>query len=146
MFTTKYRSNLMLIDTMREREIHVGRLYPYQAQEMGECIMPSQQAAVMGVGVGDIIYAEMDMGKLINTLGYHYVPEGSMDPLEMVPVVDMNLTRIPCKISALNKESYGKFGTDAVDSTLIMEYRNFLPFLGKYLPSPMNRTDFAAYL
>lgn len=99
----------------------------------------------MGVGVGEIIYAQVDLGKMLNTLGYSFntTDENGFD---MVSLVDLNLTRFPCKVSALNTEAYGKFGTSAVQSTVIMEYRHFLPLLGKFIPDPLNVKGFPEYV
>ena len=42
---------------------------------------------------------------------------------------------LPCKVTYIGDQSYGKFPKDAVSDQLIMEYRTFLPLLARFLPN-----------
>ena len=47
---------MQLIDTVREKDIQIGRIYPYDALAYGECLLSNKWSASLGVVEGDIVY------------------------------------------------------------------------------------------
>ena len=50
-----------LMDSDREKEIGVGKLWPYDKMERTQCTISDRMAEQLDVGVGDIMYIKLDM-------------------------------------------------------------------------------------
>ena len=125
------RLYLMLIDTDKEREIELGRSYPYKKLKKGECLVHR-----------NLIYDENKIFNLsvslydfiIDTLLYYYNDiKNESDP--GLEYIDQFTTYIPfsCNIIDTFKDNYGKENGDD-DNIVIMEQEYFYEHLANFIP------------
>lgn len=56
-----YQTCVVLMDTEREREIHLGAKYKYPAMTEGQCLINKYMADQMNVVEGDVVYNKFDI-------------------------------------------------------------------------------------
>ena len=125
------RLYLMLIDTDKEREIELGRSYPYKKLKKGECLVhrnliyDENKIFNLSVSLDDFI---------IDTLLYYYNDiKNESDP--GLEYIDQFTTYIPfsCNIIDTFKDNYGKENGDD-DNIVIMEQEYFYEHLANFIP------------
>ena len=133
------RIYLLLIDTDREREIELGRAYPYKKLNEGECLVHKKLAQKndkeysMNIALGNF---------LTNSLLYYY-----HDSIDATNETEINLENIlnmknftlnfTCKIKEIFDNNYGKEAADD-DNIVIMEQEYFYKYISNYLPENIN--------
>ena len=133
------RIYLLLIDTNRERDIELGRAYPYEKLNEGECLVHKKL-----VEKGDKEYLMyIPLGNfLTNTLLYYYhdranTTNETLTNLERI-LQEKNFTlNFSCKIKDTMDNNYGKEAADD-DNIVIMEQEYFYKFVADFLPENIN--------
>ena len=131
---------LMLIDTNRERDIELGRAYPYEKLNEGECLVHEKL-----VEKGDKeYYMNIPLGNfLTNTLLYYYhdrvnATNETLTNLEKI-LQERNFTlNFGCKIKHTMDNNYGKESADD-DNIVIMEQEYFYKYIADFLPENINK-------
>ena len=123
---------LMLIDTEKEREIELGRAYPYKKLREGECLVhknlvrKDQKEFYLSISMNNF---------LINTLLYYYHDirgKNESDPnLEYLLQINKYIT-FNCTIVDTFKDNFGKETSDD-DNIVIMEQEFFYNHLSKFI-------------
>lgn len=134
----------MLIDTNREKQIEIGRTYPYEEMGLGECLVNNKWKASMGVAEGDIMYMKVSMPIQMAALvrRYNFLTKSSI-PQRLA----LGELKIPCKVKALTSGTYGKLPQDDAIEVNFMEYKHYLELVGRYLPNSFSQYPlFAEYL
>jgi len=144
-FSERFKGTLILMDTDREKEIKLGREYPYGAMQYAQCIIHENQAEILNVKLGDILYGKMVMTNQINALIAQYnttVPED-----KRIELMEGAIFKFPCRISQLVDTSYGKISEAGVQDVIFMELQPFLGLISDYLPPDLHENDdFITYL
>ena len=129
---------LMLIDTDRERDIELGRAYPYKKLNEGECLVhenlvrENKKELYLSISMKDF---------LINTLLYYYHDiknNNESDPnLEHINEIN-NYISFKCTIVNTFSDNYGKESSDD-DNIVIMEQEYFYKHLSKFISDDILR-------
>ena len=125
------RLYLMLIDTDKEREIELGRSYPYKKLKKGECLVhrnliyDENKIFNLSVSLDDFI---------IDTLLYYY-NDIKIESDPGLEYIEQFTTYIPfsCNIVDTFKDNYGKENGDD-DNIVIMEQEYFYEHLANFIP------------
>ena len=133
------RIYLLLIDTDRERDIELGRAYPYKKLNEGECLVHKKL-----VEKGNKEYfMYIPFGTfLTNSLLYYYhdsvnATNETLINLENI-LQEKNFTlNFSCKIKDTLDNNYGKESADD-DNIIIMEQEYFYKYISDYLPENIN--------
>ena len=123
---------LMLIDTEREKEIELGRSYPYNKLNEGECLVHknlirnNQTNLTITISIRNFI---------INTLLYYYHDlKNESDPnLDYLNNITKEFS-FTCNIIDTFDDNFGKESGDD-DNLIIMEQEYFYKFISNYIPS-----------
>ena len=59
----------MFMDTAKEKEINLGKDYPFEPLAGGECIVPSKYQG-LGVQIGDEVQLTLKMGHMLRALSH----------------------------------------------------------------------------
>ena len=133
---------LMLIDTEREKDIELGRSYPYGKLKEGECLVHKN---LIENNNQKEFYIDVPMGNfLTNTLLYYYYDNNN----NITNQTEKNLESIfnegnfsiefNCKIKDILDSSYGKESADD-DNIIIMEQEYFYKYISNFLPENINK-------
>ena len=140
-FTSNQKIYLLLIDTEREKEIELGRSYPYEKLNEGECLV-HENLAKKGQ---DKLKMQIPMTNFItDTLLYYYhdsinITNETETKLEDI-LIGKNFTiEFSCQIKDLLESTYGKEAADD-DNIVIMELEYFYKYLSNFLPT--NLTEY----
>ena len=124
---------LMLIDTEKEKDIELGRAYPYNKLKEGECLIhknlytKSDKTFTLNIDMKSFI---------INTLLYYYHDtrgENDTDPnLAYLSEINPNIM-FTCNIVGSFEDNFGKEAGDD-DNIVIMEQEYFYKHIYKFLP------------
>lgn len=132
----------MYLDTEIERKIELGSRYNFDPMSEGRCLVNEQMASQLSVEQGDFIYIKMDIYQNLIALidGYNNdvaIPKNLPQISRSVVTQgsDNQRVELPCKVTYIGDQSYGKFPKEAVSEQIIMEYKTFLPLLSRFLPS-----------
>ena len=122
---------VMLIDTEKEKEIEMGRAYPYGKLKEGECLV--HKSLIRRNETNFSISIQMN-NFLIDTLLYYYHDtKNESDPnLEYLPDLIQYIT-FNCKIVDTFKDNYGKESGDD-ENIVIMEQEYFYKYLSNFIP------------
>lgn len=95
----------MLIDTDREKQIEIGRTYPFEELGLGECLVNNKWRASLGVSEGDIMYMKVSMPMQMAALvrRFNFFTKSNI-PQRLA----RGELKIPCKVKALTSGTYGK--------------------------------------
>ena len=123
---------LMLIDTEREKEIELGRSYPYNKLNEGECLVHknlirnNQTNLTITISIRNFI---------INTLLYYYHDlKNESDPnLDYLNNITKEFS-FTCNIIDTFDDNFGKESGDD-DNLIIMEQEYFYKYISNYIPS-----------
>ena len=123
---------LMLIDTEREKEIELGRSYPFKKLKEGECLVhkslirKNQKIFNMTVSMNNFI---------TNTLLYYYNDiKKETDPnLENLKDINSLPISFTCEIIDTFDDNYGKEAGDD-DNIIIMEQEYFYKHISNFIP------------
>ena len=130
----KLLSNIQiyLINTTREKEIDLGRNYPYEPLEKDECLIHSSlKDAVENNKLSMILNAEFFLFN--NLLINYYENDETYNPnitqLRTIPF------RIPfeCKVKSIFDKNYGKLNDDS-KNIIFMEMKYFYQSFSKFIP------------
>ena len=102
-----YSICLNLIDTDREKEINVGRSYPFEPLDMGECLLDQKWQQTLRVEEGDMVYFGMYNPILFKSLitRYNFLYNDTM-PNSFSEYSYI----IPCRVKSLLTDGiYGKY-------------------------------------
>ena len=128
--STRGRIYLMLIDSNREKQMELGRSYPYKKLNQGECLV---HKSIYMKGSDQINLVVSMQNIIINSLLYYYndqkeVPDPNLKYLEILNTY----INFPCKIVGVMKDSYGKESNDD-DNFVIMELEYFFNYISNYM-------------
>ena len=123
---------LMLIDTEREKEIELGRSYPYNKLNEGECLVHknlirnNQNNLTITISIRNFI---------INTLLYYYHDlKNESDPnLDYLNNITKEFS-FTCNIIDTFDDNFGKESGDD-DNLIIMEQEYFYKFISNFIPT-----------
>ena len=128
--TTIGQIYLMLIDTNKEKEMELGRSYPYKKLNEGECLIhknmyvPGTEQVTLGVSMRNLI---------INSLLYFYDEQKEKPDPNLKNLENLNTyIKFPCKIVGVMDDTYGKESSDD-DNFFIMELEYFFNYISKYI-------------
>ena len=133
------RIYLLLIDTDREREIELGRAYPYKKLNEGECLV--HKKLVQKNDKEYNMYFSLS-NFLTNSLLYYYhdsinATNETLINLENI-LQEKNFTlNLSCKIKDILDNNYGKESADD-ENIVIMEQEYFYKYISDYLPQNIN--------
>ena len=128
---------LYLIDTERERELEIGRSYPYDKLKEGECLVHKN----IIVNETDTFNISILMNDFItNTLLYYYhdkkkAKKGTKTYKGLEHILsefDQYIT-FTCKIVDKFTDNYGKENENE-DDVVIMEQESFYKYIAKFIP------------
>ena len=132
----------MYFDTQKERDIELGSRYKFDPMTEGKCYISDQMASQLGVEEGDFIYTKIDMYQNLIAIidGYNddvAIPKNltQISRSSVTKGADNQKVELPCKVTYIGDQSYGKFPKEAVSDQIIMEYKTFLPLLSRFLPT-----------
>ena len=135
-YSPYYQLYLMLIDTEREKDIELGRSYPYNKLKKGEClvhknlIVNEKNNFNLTILVNDFI---------VNTLlyYYHYLTNETDSKLEEYLEQSDRYIVFSCNIKGTFDDNYGKeSGNDK--NIVIMEQEYFYEYISEFLPNRLN--------
>ena len=131
---------LMLIDTEREREIELGRGYPFGKLGEGECLVHSKLAQKDQKEYN--MYIPLS-NFLTNTLLYYYYDSQNITNETAINLENIlnekNFTlNFNCKIKDILEDNYGKESSDD-DNLVIMEQEHFYKYISNFLPENINQ-------
>ena len=123
---------LMLIDTEKEREIELGRSYPFNKLKEGECVIHKN----LIINNDNKFKLKIDMKNfIIDTLLYFYhdiKSDNDTDPnLEYLPEIGTSVT-FTCNVVDTFNDNFGKESGDD-DNIVIMEQEYFYKYLYKFI-------------
>ena len=109
-------TTLTLIDTELEKEIEIGRDYPYEAIPEGECLIAEETALSHGLTEGDEFHLRITMqNALVQLSAYYEAISGTT-----IQTGSFSLT-FPCRIRTVFSKLYGKVPTSAESNLVLME-------------------------
>ena len=135
-YSPYYKLYLMLIDTDREKDIELGRAYPFNKLKKGEClvhknlIVNDEKSFNLSINVNDFI---------VNTLlyYYHYLTNETNPNLEEYLEQSDRYIVFQCNIKGTFDDNYGKeSGNDK--NIVIMEQEYFYEYISNFLPNRLN--------
>ena len=139
-FGTSKALYLMLIDTEKEREIELGRDYPYGKLSEGECLVHknlinnNQNEFSMTIPLNNFITDTLFL--------YYYdnrnITNQTAEYLEELIVVNNFTIKFNCKVKDVLSENYGKESADD-DNIVIMEQEYFYKYISNFLPEKINK-------
>ena len=132
---------LMLIDTEREKEIELGRSYPYGKLSEGECLVHKN---LIGTNKKEFNMKIPLNNFLINALLYYYydnkeVANKTKENLENILREGNFVIEFNCKVKEVIDNLYGKESADD-DNIIIMEQEYFYKYISDFLP--INITEY----
>lgn len=139
--------SLYVLDTLKEKRMELGRLWTHDAIPAGAAIIPTALALSKQLSIGDIFYLTISLSSSTTgtpgSLPFAFTSEGSInvhgsnffsaDVDARVRSMLYNygsVVSLAVKVHAIVDDWRGKIAND-IDSTIIMEYNNFLPFFGQ---------------
>ena len=139
----QYSTTIELLDSDLEKQMGLGRDYPFGAMEEGECILHEKLAQDLGVQEGDLLLIDIDLNNTMATIAETYIVDGFGD----IDMFDLQFTRfrVPLKVKNLLKESYGKYPDGSVETMIFMEYKHLFKHIGYYYYN-LNDTNFMQYV
>ena len=126
---------LMLIDTEREKDIELGRSYPFGKLSEGECLVHKN---LISSGQKEF-YMQIPLNNFMidNLLYYYYdnktLTNETMENLEYLMEENNFTIEFNCKIKDVLEDTYGKESADD-DNIIIMEQEYFYKFISDFLP------------
>lgn len=126
---------ILLIDTDKERQMELGRSYPYSKLKEGQCLVSNEI-----VDKEKELEIEVDLNVFIkNTLILQYIKSNNITKINETE----STIKFKCEIVDSISRTYGKLGEDE-DSVIIMEMEYFFKHLSKYIPNKI-KTYFPDY-
>ena len=138
---------LWTIDTLRERDIGLGRMWPFEEPiPVGHAIVTIDLARQWGVKVGDVVQVRLTRDYLVTlrssmAIGVEWAERDGQLPTRLnsnaTALLDAFASRfgavtyVPFTIEAILSRTFSKFVTDE-DPMLIVEAATFLPWVIKY--------------
>ena len=126
---------IVLIDTEREKEIGLGKDYPFGKLGPGECVLHSIWQEKYGLEIGSKITISLIISTMQDLLGDQvYNPLAEENGWEIAQNVTSLNTTFPCTIAGFFSEAYGKFHKYGAEPMIILESDQFLAYTSDYLP------------
>lgn len=125
-----YSTTIRVIDTDLERKMGLGRDYPYDALDEGECIIHPKLATDLGANIGDIVFVDIDLNTTIMTMAENYIIKTGNN-LNMAALRFLRF-KAPFKIKGFLEDSYGKFSDGSVQTTILVEYKHLFSHLSYF--------------
>jgi len=130
----------MFMDTQLEKDIKLGSKYKYPSMTEGQCMINTYMANQMKVNETDLVYVQFDAYQnliaVINEYNKDAITRGLKQIDEDVVEAgnDNQRVKIPCRVSHIGNETYGKFPRTEVEDMILMEYEYLYLSLAKYMP------------
>ena len=123
---------IILINTTREREIELGRNYPYEPMKKGECIIDESLKSSIK---NNELRMKIDLNAfLYNNLLINYYDNKNEYNENITNITEINpLFEIKCKVKHIINNYYGKIKNDA-KKIMFMELDYFFEYLSEYVP------------
>lgn len=127
--------DFQLIDTIQEKEIELGRSYPFSKMSKGQCILSKFLAEKRNYIIGQTVFLETNFDILLRNIlistyydNYTHPYNENITFIEKVPTI----LSYPCKIINLLDQNYGKTAHDN-NKLFLMEQEYFFQHISENL-------------
>ncbi|KAK2952139.1 putative DUF214 family protein [Blattamonas nauphoetae] len=122
-------ADTIAFDTLRERELQIGRIWEMKPMAAGECVLTEELASRMEVKVGDTFELGFNVAEF-SAISMEVIKEFS--PQAMVYLVNhLEWIRLPLKVVDIITGTYGK---SSDGDRVFVEFDQFWPYIVKHLP------------
>jgi len=125
-----YTMTFRLIDSTLEKNIGLGRDYPFGAMGQGECIIHTKLAQDLGVIKGDMVLVDLDLNTTLYTIVEGFIKNGG----GTVNLTALQFARfkVPLIVRDIMSDSYGKYPDGSVETTILSEYKYFFKHISGF--------------
>ena len=140
----------MFMDTERENRINLGKDWPYETLNEGECLASTYFEKEYHVSKGETVYFNYTVKNSFYNIRAFYNERAREEGWEeMDPVPDGWKILTPCKIvDFFDKDNpHGKVPKDMAEDLIIMEQKHYMSWWSKNLPEfCADNTDLINYM
>jgi len=138
-------TSLFFIDTLREKELTIGRSWKLPPIPKGTIYVNEKFARALALSVGSFVYIGVSFNQFMTS--YKNVKNTMYPNASAIPFQDVYMTQIPFKVSAIFDETAShKFPTTTQSQYFgVVEYADIFELTGQY-SSPTYPSDFKSAL
>ena len=138
--------SLKLISSEREKNMGLGRDYPFGKLEKGEVLIHKKLGENLKLSKGEKMELGFNMDDVMCNLAeaFNYGKQES-EKVKFEEVLQIEF-KVPVVIKEVFGEAYGKYPDGSVENNIIMEYEYFFALIADYMRNYNGTMDFISFL